>query len=93
MKSHSSSHSLDSTRSRVEEKGTLESLVLDRTEEEEELCGNDISSLDEKKRRLRVDQVKALETDFQVQNKLNPERKQRLAQDLGLQPRQVAVWF
>lgn len=47
----------------------------------------------EKKRRLSVEQVKTLEKNFEVENKLEPERKVKLAQDLGLQPRQVAVWF
>lgn len=47
----------------------------------------------EKKRRLSVDQVKALEKNFEIENKLEPERKVRLATELGLQPRQVAVWF
>lgn len=47
----------------------------------------------EKKRRLSLDQVKALEISFEVENKLEPERKVKLAQELGLQPRQVAVWF
>lgn len=47
----------------------------------------------EKKRRLSPDQVRALEKNFEVENKLEPERKSRLAQELGLQPRQVAVWF
>lgn len=47
----------------------------------------------EKKRRLSVEQVKALEKNFEVENKLEPERKVKLAQELGLQPRQVAVWF
>ncbi|TYI60605.1 hypothetical protein E1A91_D10G115500v1 [Gossypium mustelinum] len=46
-----------------------------------------------KKRRLSVDQVKALEKNFEVENKLEPDRKSKLAQELGLQPRQVAVWF
>ncbi|KAE8696234.1 hypothetical protein F3Y22_tig00110676pilonHSYRG00266 [Hibiscus syriacus] len=46
-----------------------------------------------KKRRLSVDQVKALEKNFEVENKLEPHRKTKLAQELGLQPRQVAVWF
>ncbi|XP_074294448.1 homeobox-leucine zipper protein ATHB-5-like isoform X2 [Silene latifolia] len=46
-----------------------------------------------KKRRLSVEQVKALEKNFEVENKLEPERKVKLAQELGLQPRQVAVWF
>lgn len=47
----------------------------------------------EKKRRLSTEQVKALEKYFEVENKLEPERKAKLAQELGLQPRQVAVWF
>ncbi|KAG6392738.1 hypothetical protein SASPL_146963 [Salvia splendens] len=57
--------------------------------EEEEESGQ----ISEKKRRLSVDQVKALEKNFEVDNKLEPERKVKLAQELGLQPRQVAVWF
>uniref|UniRef100_A0A0D9UX36 Homeobox-leucine zipper protein n=1 Tax=Leersia perrieri TaxID=77586 RepID=A0A0D9UX36_9ORYZ len=47
----------------------------------------------EKKRRLSVEQERALERSFKVENKLEPERKAWLARDLGLQPRQVAVWF
>lgn len=47
----------------------------------------------EKKRRLSVDQVQFLEKSFEVENKLEPERKVQLAKDLGLQPRQVAIWF
>ncbi|XXG42932.1 hypothetical protein AAC387_Pa01g3082 [Persea americana] len=47
----------------------------------------------EKKRRLSADQVQFLERSFEVENKLEPERKIQLARDLGLQPRQVAIWF
>ncbi|KAJ7561938.1 hypothetical protein O6H91_03G048300 [Diphasiastrum complanatum] len=47
----------------------------------------------EKKRRLTADQVKSLEKNFELENKLEPERKLHLARELGLQPRQVAVWF
>ncbi|XP_031276254.1 homeobox-leucine zipper protein HAT5-like [Pistacia vera] len=47
----------------------------------------------EKKRRLSVDQVQFLEKSFEVENKLEPDRKVQLAKDLGLQPRQVAIWF
>lgn len=47
----------------------------------------------EKKRRLTVDQVQFLEKSFEVDNKLEPERKTQLAKDLGLQPRQIAIWF
>lgn len=56
--------------------------------------GNPISNLQlEKKRRLSVEQVRSLEKSFEMENKLEPERKMQLAQQLGLQPRQVAVWF
>ncbi|XP_057811239.1 homeobox-leucine zipper protein ATHB-6-like [Salvia miltiorrhiza] len=61
--------------------------MLEGLEEEES------GHVSEKKRRLSVDQVKALEKNFEVENKLEPERKVKLAQELGLQPRQVAVWF
>nr|GMD95888.1 homeobox-leucine zipper protein HAT5-like [Ipomoea batatas] len=47
----------------------------------------------EKKRRLLPDQVHFLERSFEVENKLEPERKLHLAQKLGLHPRQVAIWF
>ena len=61
---------------------------------DEEGCVEEYSGqISEKKRRLSVDQVKALEKNFEVENKLEPERKVKLAQELGLQPRQVAVWF
>ncbi|XP_077224358.1 homeobox-leucine zipper protein ATHB-6-like [Tasmannia lanceolata] len=65
--------------------------ILDGLEEED--CVEESSHMTEKKRRLSIDQVKALEKDFEVENKLEPERKVKLAKELGLQPRQVAVWF
>ncbi|XP_057415795.1 homeobox-leucine zipper protein ATHB-6-like [Lotus japonicus] len=60
---------------------------------DEEGCVEEPGHHSEKKRRLGVDQVKALEKNFEVENKLEPDRKVKLAQELGLQPRQVAVWF
>ncbi|KAH9611899.1 hypothetical protein KSS87_002624 [Heliosperma pusillum] len=47
----------------------------------------------EKKRRLTIEQVEFLEKSFGTENKLEPERKDQLAKELGLQPRQVAIWF
>ncbi|KZV23346.1 Homeobox protein isoform 1 [Dorcoceras hygrometricum] len=47
----------------------------------------------EKKSRLSIDQVQFLERSFEADNKLEPERKIQLAKELGVQPRQIAVWF
>lgn len=47
----------------------------------------------EKKRRLTENQVQFLEKSFGEENKLEPERKVQLAKELGLQPRQIAIWF
>ncbi|CAN1860371.1 Putative homeobox-leucine zipper protein ATHB-51 [Linum perenne] len=48
---------------------------------------------DQRKKRMTNDQLESLERSFQEDIKLDPERKMRLSRDLGLQPRQIAVWF
>ncbi|KAK7401252.1 hypothetical protein VNO78_12590 [Psophocarpus tetragonolobus] len=65
--------------------------MLDRLDQEDSY--EDGSLVLEKKRRLSFDQVKALERSFELDNKLEPERKSKLAEELGLEPRQVAIWF
>ncbi|CAN4117187.1 unnamed protein product [Withania somnifera] len=47
----------------------------------------------DKKKRLSSDQLESLENSFQEEIKLDPDRKMKLAKELGLQPRQIAVWF
>jgi homeobox-leucine zipper protein len=59
----------------------------------EDEMSDDGSQAGEKKRRLNVEQVRTLEKNFELGNKLEPERKLQLARALGLQPRQVAIWF
>lgn len=59
----------------------------------EDELSDDFTQLGGKKRRLSLEQVKTLEKNFQVGNKLEPERKIQLATTLGLQPRQIAIWF
>ncbi|XP_065861436.1 homeobox-leucine zipper protein ATHB-13-like [Euphorbia lathyris] len=61
--------------------------------EDDELSDDDGSQAGEKKRRLNMEQVKTLEKNFELGNKLEPERKMQLARALGLQPRQIAIWF
>ncbi|KAK6932620.1 Homeobox domain [Dillenia turbinata] len=45
------------------------------------------------KKRLNQDQVRLLETSFNFETKLNPDQKYQLAQQLGVPPRQVAIWY
>ncbi|KAL3532029.1 hypothetical protein ACH5RR_005550 [Cinchona calisaya] len=54
---------------------------------------NNIYGNQEKKKRLTSDQLESLESSFQEEIKLDPDRKMKLAKELGLQPRQIAVWF
>lgn len=45
------------------------------------------------KRRFSDEQIRSLETMFESEARLEPRKKLQLARDLGLQPRQVAIWF
>ncbi|CAH9142077.1 unnamed protein product [Cuscuta epithymum] len=51
------------------------------------------SSMKHNKKRLNQDQVKLLESYFDSNKKLEPERKLELARDLGVPPRQIAIWY
>ncbi|KAK4431278.1 Homeobox-leucine zipper protein HOX6 [Sesamum alatum] len=44
-------------------------------------------------RRFTNEQIRSLETIFETETKLDPRKKLEVARDLGLQPRQVAIWF
>ncbi|GER48697.1 homeobox leucine zipper family protein [Striga asiatica] len=45
------------------------------------------------KRRFSDEQIRSLEVTFESETKLEPRKKAQLAKELGLQPRQVAIWF
>ncbi|KZV36397.1 homeobox-leucine zipper protein ATHB-52-like [Dorcoceras hygrometricum] len=45
------------------------------------------------KKRLNQDQVQLLESSFDASKKLDPERKFQLARQLGVPPRQIAIWY
>ncbi|XP_056699820.1 homeobox-leucine zipper protein HAT5 isoform X2 [Spinacia oleracea] len=66
--------------------------ILGRRTDAED-AGGENSKNSEKKRRLTVQQANFLEESFELDNRLEPERKENLAKQSGLQPRQVAVWF
>ncbi|KAI4355286.1 hypothetical protein L6164_004075 [Bauhinia variegata] len=44
-------------------------------------------------RRFSDEQIKSLESMFETETRLEPRKKLQLAKELGLQPRQVAIWF
>jgi homeobox-leucine zipper protein len=45
------------------------------------------------KRRFSDEQIRSLETMFESEARLEPQKKLQMATELGLQPRQVAIWF
>ncbi|XP_009798092.1 homeobox-leucine zipper protein ATHB-7-like [Nicotiana sylvestris] len=54
---------------------------------------NSLKKNTENGKRFTDEQVKLLESMFRLETKLEPRKKLQLARDLGLQPRQVAIWF
>ncbi|CAK9167031.1 unnamed protein product [Ilex paraguariensis] len=62
-------------------------------------CFSSLSTLLKKKnkgmnkKRFSDEQIRSLETMFEYESKLEPRQKLQLARELGLQPRQVAIWF
>lgn len=72
-------------------KRSLQYVVKDEIEEDD--LSDELSNPTEKKRRLTAEQVKFLEMSFNMDLKLEPERKALLAKRLGIRPRQVAIWF
>ncbi|KAK1395576.1 Homeobox-leucine zipper protein ATHB-52 [Heracleum sosnowskyi] len=51
------------------------------------------SKSNNKKKRLTQDEVRLLEESFNGNNRLEPERKLQLARELGIPPRQIAIWY
>ncbi|KAF4384501.1 hypothetical protein F8388_003808 [Cannabis sativa] len=56
-------------------------------------AGNRKKKSKNNKRRFSDDQIKSLESMFENETRLEPKKKLQLASELGLQPRQVAIWF
>nr|BAA05625.1 DNA-binding protein [Daucus carota] len=67
--------------------------VDDLSDPEDDDGSGTVGSGGSKKRRLNMEQVRTLEKSFEMGNKLEPDRKLELARALGLQPRQIAIWF
>ncbi|XP_042034921.1 homeobox-leucine zipper protein ATHB-12-like isoform X2 [Salvia splendens] len=44
-------------------------------------------------KRFTNEQIKALESIFEQETKLEPTKKMQIARELSLHPRQVAIWF
>ncbi|CAH8337031.1 unnamed protein product [Eruca vesicaria subsp. sativa] len=63
------------------------------TMDEEDVCESYKTREITKKRKLTPIQLRLLEESFEEDKRLEPDRKLWLAEKLGLQPSQVAIWF
>ncbi|KAD7116489.1 hypothetical protein E3N88_03757 [Mikania micrantha] len=90
----STSQDFDGVGSFMEQRSLMSNYATDVCDQETN-GGEDEASDDggERKKRLNIEQVKTLERSFELESKLDPDRKMQLARALGLQPRQIAIWF
>ncbi|GFP98459.1 putative homeobox-leucine zipper protein athb-51 [Phtheirospermum japonicum] len=70
-----------------------QAMVPSIVEHKNNMTSMNMYAQDPKKKRLRTEQLESLKNSFQEEIKLDPDRKMKLAEELGLQPRQIAVWF
>ncbi|KAL9240566.1 hypothetical protein vseg_014769 [Gypsophila vaccaria] len=66
---------------------------LSPDDEDDELMTTKKKRKSKNKRRFSDEQVRSLERIFESETKLEPRKKVQVARELGLQPRQVAIWF
>ncbi|GMI73664.1 ARABIDOPSIS THALIANA HOMEOBOX 7, homeobox 7 [Hibiscus trionum] len=59
------------------------------------LAAESFSAMEKKKnkRKFTDEQIKSLELMFESETRLQPRKKMEVAKELGLHPRQVAIWF
>lgn len=66
-------------------------IVMDATENS--MKGKKRKGKKNRKKGFTDEQIRLLETIFESETKPEPKQKVELAAELGLQPRQVAIWF
>ncbi|WOL17147.1 hypothetical protein Cni_G25936 [Canna indica] len=67
--------------------------IEENVSDDDFLASSSTTAPGERKRKLSLEQIRVLEKSFEMGSKLEPERKMELARTLGLQPRQIAIWF
>ncbi|KAK4751242.1 hypothetical protein SAY87_004724 [Trapa incisa] len=69
---------------------SLQQVALEGSEKKFGCLGNQSEM---RRKKMTSNQLESLERSFQEEIKLDPDRKKRLSRELGLHPRQIAVWF